>query len=93
MDETERARLQQIATDAQVGYWPPHLGLNTDAERIDYLARTLEEAIDGMSDSEAIEALKDELKDDIESVEDKVSSLETDIESVKDRLEKLEEGQ
>lgn len=93
MDETERARLQQIATDAQVGHWPSHLGLNTDAERINYLAQTLEKTIDGMSDHEAIEELKDELKDDIESVEDKVSLVETDIESIKERLEKLEEEQ
>lgn len=49
MDETQRARLQQIATDAQVGHWPPHLGLNTDAERIEFLAEKLLRAIDTMS--------------------------------------------
>lgn len=27
------------------GYWPPHLGLNTDAERIEWLARQIEKML------------------------------------------------
>jgi len=50
MDEIERSRVRQVALDAQVGHWQAHLGLNTDTERIEWLAKRLEGAIDDLND-------------------------------------------
>jgi len=38
--------LRQIATGTLTGYWPKHLGLNTDAEKIEWLARQVETLAD-----------------------------------------------
>jgi hypothetical protein len=61
MDSHEIERLRRIATDAQVNHWPPHLGLNTDAERVEFLAKALSDVLDQL--------------DDWQSVIDKVSEL------------------
>jgi hypothetical protein len=46
MSEEEVERLQQIAKDAQIGHFAPHLGLATDAERLHFLAFQLERSLD-----------------------------------------------
>ena len=49
----EPNQIKQIAKDAQVNHWPSHLGLNTDAERIYWLAQQLEtqsELVDEMTE-------------------------------------------
>jgi hypothetical protein len=43
-------RLRQIIRDAQVNHWAPHLGLKTDAERVQYLVKQLEFALDEIDD-------------------------------------------
>lgn len=40
---------QELATNALVNHWPAHLGVKTDAEKIEYLARALEKAADNAS--------------------------------------------
>lgn len=40
MDNTQ---LKSIAVGALTGHWPAHLGLTTDAEKIEWLARRVEE--------------------------------------------------
>ena len=39
-------QLRELATNALVGHWPPHLGVKTDQEKIEYLARQLDQAAD-----------------------------------------------
>jgi hypothetical protein len=39
-------QLREIATGALTGHWPAHLGLNTDAEKIEWLARQVETLAD-----------------------------------------------
>jgi hypothetical protein len=46
MDEA----LRQVAKDAQVGHWAPHLGLVSDAERIQYLAEWLDKVLEQLND-------------------------------------------
>lgn len=77
MDETERARLQQIATDAQVGHWPPHLGLNTDAERIEFLADSLSDVIVSNRDLDSYNS----------TLLEEMGMLEAQIEDLNHRLE------
>lgn len=42
----ENSELKSIAVGALTGYWPAHLGLTTDAERIEWLARQVERLAD-----------------------------------------------
>lgn len=39
-------QLRTLSVDALTGYWPPHLGVKTDAEKIEYLAQRIDEAAD-----------------------------------------------
>ena len=43
-------QLQQLATNAQLNHWPPHLGVTTDAEKVEYLAQWLREAAIDLGD-------------------------------------------
>lgn len=67
-------QLRELATNALTGFWPKHLGVNTDAERIEFLARKLERVADDIDQNEDFEdralaaeeenaALKDEIED------------------------------
>lgn len=42
--------LRELATNALTGHWPKHLGVSTDAERIEFLARKLEAAAEWVDD-------------------------------------------
>lgn len=66
----ETQQMINLALNARLGHWPPHLGLNTDAERIEYLATRLDEAATQIADSEMLRdenaALREE-RDDFKS--------------------------
>lgn len=53
-------QLQQLATNAELNHWPLHLGVRTDAEKVEYLARQLSEASDHISDLESQLAEREE---------------------------------
>lgn len=84
----ETQEMIDLALNARLGYWPPHLGLKTDAEKIEYLATRLDEAATQIVNNEALqdenEALleeNDSLKSDVERLNDTVK----DIRSLTDR--------
>lgn len=75
-------QLRELATNALTGFWPKHLGLNTDAERIDFLARKLEaasgEIVRGDEEAERaiqLEEQNDKLRSDLEFTESKLSRI------------------
>lgn len=84
-------QLQLLATNARLDHWPPHLGVRTDAEKVEYLAQRLEEAVDYAMDQESLTASRD---DEIGELKTKIDDLESDfesrIESLREDLEKLE---
>jgi hypothetical protein len=45
-------QLQELATNARLDHWPPHLGVRTEAEKIAYLAERLREAADAETRAE-----------------------------------------
>lgn len=49
----ETVQLQELATNARLDHWPPHLGVNTDAEKIDLLARELASLVETCARLEA----------------------------------------
>lgn len=87
----EADQLRELATNATLNHWPPHLGVTTDAEKIQYLADRLRETVDYAMDQESLAASRD---DEISELKVKIDDLETDfeqrIESLRDDLEKLE---
>ncbi len=96
----ESQELLTLATNAEQNYWPPHLGVTTDAEKIDYLARHLREAGDAESRADDLAdqleaALNDrggiddenaDLKNQVEDLQDEIKSLELKIQAAKDAL-------
>lgn len=87
----EPQQLLELADNAEQGFWPPHLGVTSDAEKIAYLAERLGEAVNYGMDQESLAASRD---DEISELKVKIDDLETDfeqrIESLRDDLEKLE---
>lgn len=84
----ETQQMIDLALNARLGHWPPHLGLKTDAERIEYLAIRLDEAATQIVSNEALQdenkALleeNDSLRSDVERLTDTVK----DIRSLTDR--------
>lgn len=83
----ETQRLIELASNAKVNHWPPHLGLNSDAERIEYLATQLDEAATRIVNAEILaeqnEALREERDDalnracDLREKLDKIHGLST----------------
>lgn len=49
----EADQLRELATNAQLDHWPPHLGVRTEAEKIEYLAWHLEETANRAEDLES----------------------------------------
>lgn len=79
MDSQE---LQQLATNARLNHWPPHLGVTTDAGKIEYLAQRLEEAADA-------ETRADGLADELETAREENSGLETENDELKAEVKTL----
>lgn len=80
-------RLQQLALNAELNYWPAHLGVTTDAEKIEYLARQLREAAKMTTTNEE---LINEINDLREKIGEMESDFETKVQSLKDDLDNLE---
>lgn len=72
--------LRELATNALIGHWPPHLGVNTDAERIEFLARKLESAADEIGSAEKGES---DALERVEALEGQVEDLEYQIQELK----------
>lgn len=77
-------QLRQLATDAQLDHWPPHLGVRTDADKVQYLADRLREVAD-------TEIRNQQLLDDIKTAQDRIDWLESDNDELKDKLKKIQE--
>lgn len=90
-------QLQQLATNARLNHWPPHLGVRTEAEKVEYLANALDEVTLRDAQIEAletqVETLEEELADregKLDTGNDRIETLEDEIETLRDRVIKLE---
>lgn len=89
----EPEQLRELATNAQLDHWPPHLGVRTEAEKIEYLAKALESVNDYEAQIEAITAERDDLADQVTKLEDKLCDQEdrTDkIDALRDKVGEAE---
>jgi peptidoglycan hydrolase CwlO-like protein len=81
-------QLQELATNALLDHWPPHLGVRTDAEKVAYLAAALRQSEEQqVNDSQ----IRTEMQNEIEVLRDKVRDLDSQIDSLNDDLDTLEE--
>lgn len=80
----EADQLRELATNAQLNHWPPHLGVKTDAEKVQYLANRLREVAD-------VETRNEQLIDEIKTAQDRIDWLESDNDELKDKLKKIHE--
>lgn len=78
----EADQLRELATNAQLNHWPPHLGVRTDAEKVQYLADRLREAA---RDGETI----DELNDQIGALQEENDDLKSRLDRANDIIEKV----
>jgi peptidoglycan hydrolase CwlO-like protein len=76
-------QLQELATNARLDHWPPHLGVRTEAEKVECLANVL----GGVT---LRDAQIDELENQIEALQEETADLENKLDSRDDQIEKLE---
>ena len=92
-------QLHELATNARLNHWPPHLGVTTDAEKIEYLAQRLEEAADaetradGLSDElETAQEENGNLNDENEDLTEQVRQLKSDIKMLQSKIDTAKEA-
>jgi peptidoglycan hydrolase CwlO-like protein len=77
-------QLQELVLNARLDHWPPHLGVKTDAEKIEYLAQRLEEAADA-------ETRADDLADQLETAQEQSDEFEGQLEAANAEIHDLKE--
>lgn len=83
-------QLYELATNTRLNHWPPHLGVTTDAEKIEYLAQRLEEVADSWSaELEAAEQREESLNDDNIDLSNKADALKEQVEKLETENEEL----
>jgi len=80
--------LHELATNAELNHWPPHLGVTTDAEKIAYLAEALRQSEEQQVNDGEIRA---EIQNEIDKLRDVAQDLEERLDSLRDDLDALEE--
>lgn len=75
-------QLNELATNAELNHWPAHLGVTTDAEKVEYLAARLREVAD-------VEARAEELSDELESTTEEIVDLKASNEDLQDEVKIL----
>ena len=78
----ETQEMIDLALNARLGHWPPHLGLHTDAERIEYLATRLDEAATQIVNNEA-------LQDENKALHEENDSLRSNVERLTDTVKDI----
>lgn len=76
-------QLRELATNATLNHWPPHLGVVSDADKIQYLADALRSVDDYEAQIEAITAERDSLAEQVTQLEDRLYDQ-------KDRVDKID---
>jgi uncharacterized coiled-coil DUF342 family protein len=80
--------LHELATNAELNHWPPHLGVTTDAEKIAYLAEALRQSEEQQVNDGEIRA---EMQNEIDKLRDVAQDLEERLDSLRDDLDALKE--
>jgi hypothetical protein len=85
--------LQQLATNARLNHWPPHLGVRTEAEKIEYLAQQLEAAGDVMDRNDYLCDRETTLQEEIAMNGQVISGLRAEIHDLNETINELKAKQ
>lgn len=80
----EVQELINLSINARMGHWPPHLGVNTEAEKIEYLAQRLDESATEIARLEAVD-------DENKTLREERNYYESDAYDAKSELKKIYE--
>lgn len=90
----ELNQLHELAHNATLNHWPPHLGVVTEQDKIQYLADRLREVADAETRADELAEQLKAAQDDIDRVadlEDQVKTLKSDLELAHTQLEQIRE--
>lgn len=76
--------MQELATNARLNHWPPHLGVKTDADKIEFLASKLEETRDTEAQMGSLVGELEDVRDSNNRLIDEVNDLKEEIVGLKD---------
>lgn len=80
----EPNQLHELATNATLNHWPPHLGVVTDTDKIQYLADRLRETANELGHANSLLQKYEELGTDIDD-------LQANITRVQEALSEIDE--
>jgi peptidoglycan hydrolase CwlO-like protein len=84
-------QLNELATNALLDHWPPHLGVQTEAEKVAYLVNALSEVEVKNGQIEALENQIETLEEEAVDLEDKLDSRDDQIEKLEAEIDELNE--
>lgn len=85
-------QLRELATNAQLDHWPPHLGVKTDAEKVEYLAQRLSEVADAEDRADSLTAQLEDARNlsyENEDLKDQIKTLKSDIVELNAKLQEI----
>lgn len=77
-------QLHELATNARLNHWPPHLGVTTDAEKIEYLAQRLEDAGSYKVQMGELAAENRSLQEELDSMTRRAEKAEYKLEQIRE---------
>lgn len=77
-------QLNELATNARLNHWPPHLGVTTDAEKIEYLAQQLGDVGSQQVQMGELAAENKELREDLDSMTRRAEKAEYKLERIRE---------
>ena len=86
-------QLHELASNARLNHWPPHLGVTTDAEKIEYLAKALESIDDYEAQIEEVTTERDSLADQVTQLENKLYDQEDLVDKIDSFMDKVVEAE
>jgi predicted nuclease with TOPRIM domain len=81
--------LHELATNARLNHWLPHLGVTTEAEKIEYLAQQLEAAGDVAAENEDLIEQNTAAQEEIAEHERTIEALRAEIYDLNETIKEL----
>lgn len=78
----EAQQIIDLALNARLNHWPPHLGVKTDAEKIEYLATELDKAATEIVRYEGISDQLETLREESAMYEQKATELREQLDKI-----------
>lgn len=80
----EAQEIINLSINARMNHWPPHLGVNTDAEKIEYLSTKLDESATELVRLEHVD-------DENRSLQEERDLYASEVQDLRDKLKQISE--